>query len=56
MPIARRALPDIDQPVLVAVDERLEQDAPHERENGSVSADPERQCENHRETKPRSTT
>ena len=41
------ALPDIDQPVLVAVDKRLEQDSAHQRENGSVCADAERQREHH---------
>jgi hypothetical protein len=51
---AGSALPDIDQPVLVAVDKRLEQDSAHQRENGSVRADPERQRENHGDRQPRS--
>ena len=46
------ALADIDQPVLVAVDKRLEQDSAHERENGSVRADAERQRENHGDRQP----
>src|SRR3984957_17760750 len=41
------ALSDVDQAVLVAVDKRLEQDSAHERENGSVRTDAERQRENH---------
>ena len=40
------------QPVLVAVDQRLEQDSAHQRENGSVRADAERQCENHGDRQP----
>src|SRR5262249_17664810 len=36
---AGSALPDIDQPVLTAVDERLEENAAHQREDGSVSPD-----------------
>ena len=46
------ALSDIDQPVLVAVDQRLEQDSAHQRENGSVRADAERQRENHGDRQP----
>src|ERR1700733_14343321 len=38
------ALPDVDQPVLVAVHKRLEQDSTHQRENRSVRADSQRQC------------
>src|SRR6202522_1602728 len=30
------ALPDIDQPLLVAVDKGLQQDSAHQRENGSI--------------------
>ena len=52
---ARGALPDIDQAVLVAVDQRLEQDAAHQRENGSVGADAERERENHGDRKAWST-
>jgi hypothetical protein len=39
------ALADIDEPVLVAVDERPEQDAPDEPEDGGVGADAEGQRE-----------
>ncbi len=46
------ALPDIDQPVLVAVDQRLEQDSAHQGENGGVRADAERQCEDHGDRQP----
>src|ERR1700677_2667528 len=46
------ALSDIDQPLLVAVDKRLEQDSAHQRENGSVRADAERQCKNHGDRQP----
>ena len=49
---ARRALPDIDQSLLVAIDKRLEQDSPHQRENGSVRADAERQREHHGDGEP----
>jgi len=37
---AGRALPDIDQAVFVTVDERLEEDAAHQCENGSVTPMP----------------
>jgi hypothetical protein len=41
------ALADIYQPVLVAVDERLKQHSAHEREDGGVGADAQRQREDH---------
>jgi len=41
------ALADVHEPVLVAVDERLEQDSAHESEDRGVSADAERQREDH---------
>ena len=44
---AGRALADVDEAVLVAVDERLEQDAANEREDGRVGSDAERQGEDH---------
>ena len=37
----RRALPDVDQAVLVAIHQRLQKDAANERENGGIGADPE---------------
>ena len=40
---AGRALADVDQPVLVAVDERPQQDAAHDAEDRGVGADAERQ-------------
>jgi hypothetical protein len=40
---ARRALADVDEPVLVTIDERLEQDAANESEDGRVGSDAERQ-------------
>ncbi len=49
---ARCALPDINQPVFVAVDERLEQHAAHQREDCGVGADPQRQRQHHRDCKP----
>ena len=42
---ARRALADVDQPVLVAVDERPQQHAPHHAEDRGVGADAERERE-----------
>src|SRR6202158_3007061 len=50
------ALPDIDQPVLVAVHQRLQQDAAHQGENGSIRADAERQCQNYGDRQPGRTT
>jgi len=38
---AEGALPDVDQSVLVAVNQRLEQDSANQGENGSVGADAE---------------
>src|SRR6266851_270647 len=49
---ARGALADVDQPVLVAVDERLEQYAAHQREDGGVGADAQRQRQDHSDSKP----
>ena len=49
---ARGALADVDQPVLVAIDERLEEHAAHQREDGGVGADAERQRQHHRDRKP----
>jgi hypothetical protein len=46
------ALPHIDQPVFAAVDQRFKQDAAHQRENGSVGADAERQCQDHGNRQP----
>ena len=42
-PMPGRALPDVDQPVLVAVDERPQQHAADDAEDGGVGADAERQ-------------
>ena len=42
---ARRALADVNQPVLIAIDQRPQQHAAHQRENRRVGADPERQRE-----------
>jgi hypothetical protein len=39
---ARGALADVDQPVLVAINERFEEHAAHQREDGGVGADAER--------------
>ena len=44
-PMPRRALADVDQPVLVAVDERPQQHAADDAEDGGVGADAERQRE-----------
>ena len=43
LPLPVRALPDVDQPILVIVDERAQQHAPHDAEDGGVGADAERQ-------------
>jgi hypothetical protein len=50
---AWRALPDINQPVLVAIDQRLNEHAAHEREDGSVGADTQRQRHDHDRCKSR---
>ena len=42
-PMPLRALADVDEPVLVAVDERPQQDAADDAEDGGVGADAERQ-------------
>ena len=49
---AKRALPDVDQPVLVTIDEGLEEDAADECEDGGVGADAERQGKDHNDRKP----
>jgi hypothetical protein len=49
---SRSALTDIDQPVLVAVNERFEEHAAHQREDGGIGADAKRQCENHGDHQP----
>src|SRR5438477_11653121 len=49
---SRGALTDIDQPVLVAVNERFEKHAAYQREDGGVGADAKRQRQYHRERKP----
>ena len=46
------ALADVDQPVLVAIDQRPQQHAAHQREDGGVGADAERQREHHRDGQP----
>ena len=46
-PMPRRALADVDQPVFVAVDQRPQQHAAHQRENCGVGADAEGQREDH---------
>ena len=43
------ALADVDQPVLIAVDERLQQHAADDAEDGGVGADAERQRQDDRE-------
>ena len=48
---AARALADVDQPVLVAIDERPQQHAAHQAEDGGVGSDAERQGENHGDRK-----
>jgi hypothetical protein len=45
-------LADVHEPVLVTVDERLEQHSSHERENGRVRSDAERQREDHNGRQP----
>src|SRR5262249_32741156 len=49
---ALRALPDIDQTVLVAVDERLKQDPAHHGEDGGIGAYAQRQREDDGDGKP----
>ena len=49
---AGRALADVDQPVLVAVDERPQQHAAHHAEDGGVGADAERQRDDDGEGQP----
>ena len=46
---AGRALADVDQPVLVAIDQRPQQNAAHQAEDGGVGADAERQRQDHRD-------
>ena len=47
-----RALPDVDQPVFVAIDQRPKKHAAHQREDGRVGADTQRQREDHRDCEP----
>ena len=46
---ARSALPDVNEAVFVAIDERAEQHAADQRKDCGVSADAERQGEHHRD-------
>ena len=43
----RSALADVDETVLVAVDERLEEHAAHQREDGGVGANAQRERQDH---------
>src|SRR6516162_5788761 len=36
---SRRTLPDVDQPVLIAIDQRAQQNSPDEAENRSIGSD-----------------
>ena len=49
---AERALADVDQPVLIAVHQRPQQNAPHQREDGRVGADAEGQRQHHGNRQP----
>src|ERR1700722_9592354 len=49
---SRRALVKVNQPVLVAIDQRLEQHSAHQSEDGSVRPDAERQCQDHNDRQP----
>ncbi len=49
---AQRALSDVDQPVLVTVDQRLEQHPAHQREDRRVRTNSQRQRQHHRDRKP----
>ena len=49
---AGRALADVDQPVLVAIDQRPQQHAADQREDGGVGADAERQREHDGDRQP----
>ena len=51
-PIPLRALADVDQPVLVAIGQGLEQHAPDHTEDGGVGADAERQRQYDRDGEP----
>ena len=46
------ALADVHEPVLVTVDERLEQHSPHEGKDGRVGPDAKRQREDHNGRQP----
>ena len=49
---AMRRLADVDQPVLVAIDQRPQQYAAHQTEDRGISADAQRQREHHGDRKP----
>src|SRR5512132_833509 len=51
--LARCALPDIDQAGLVAVDQRLDEYAANERENGGIGADAKRERDDNDKREPR---
>jgi len=40
------------QAILVTIDQGLEEDASHQREDGGVGTDAERQCQNHSDHQP----
>ena len=48
----RRALPNIDQPVFIAIDQRAQQHAAHHAENCRVRADSQRQRQHHGDGQP----
>ena len=49
---ARRALADVDEPILAAIDERPQQHAADHAEDGGVGADAERECRHHGDGQP----
>src|SRR5258708_6040922 len=48
-PDSARGLPDVNQPVLVTIHQRTQQDSAHDAEDRSVGADPQRQREDDRD-------
>src|SRR5262245_50607915 len=52
-PCAGRALPDVNQLVFIAIDQRLDEHAANERENGGIGTNTKRQRDNYDKREPR---
>ena len=49
LPVSRRALPNVDKLVFTAVDQRPQQNATHQAEDGGIGSNSQCQCQDHRD-------